>query len=156
MKNFKGIPQIIVIVSMAASLGVVLAKNGEPRGNYNLLVTFIATIIDFGLLAWGGFFNCFKNEKINEIKNNAVIKTVGKMNRENLTKVSKLVDQIDYLTLILQSSKIRLSESRDDGEENCQVFRFSVVISKEIIEPVITEYINKLKIELKELGYEDI
>jgi hypothetical protein len=79
------------------------------------------------------------------------------MNRQKINKINKisgLVDKIDHLGLILQSQNIRLSETRYE-EETCRDFRFSVVIDKEIIESAITEYISKLKAELKELGYED-
>jgi hypothetical protein len=53
-----GTPQIIVICLMAAEVGLVLAKNGEPRtGKYSFITTLIATGLNVWLLHWGGFFS---------------------------------------------------------------------------------------------------
>ena len=52
-----GIPQIILIAWYVLSLGVTLAKHGEPRdGKYNFLTNLIITAIVFLILWWGGFF----------------------------------------------------------------------------------------------------
>jgi len=50
-------PQIIVICLYAFQIGVDLVQHGKPRtGNYNVIITIIATGISVGLLIWGGFF----------------------------------------------------------------------------------------------------
>jgi hypothetical protein len=51
------IPQILIIALYTLSLGIHLAKDGEPRdGTYSFLSAFIATAIAFAILIWGGFF----------------------------------------------------------------------------------------------------
>ena len=53
-----GIPQIIMIIVFGLNLGISIAKNGEPREDtYNFWITLIGTIINVGLLYWGGFFS---------------------------------------------------------------------------------------------------
>lgn len=50
-------PQIIIIVLYALSLGVHMAKHGEPKdGKYNFVSSLITCAIIFGCLWWGGFF----------------------------------------------------------------------------------------------------
>lgn len=52
------IPQIIFIVISCIGLGVEAQRHGQPRtGNYNVNIVVLATIIQFGLLYWGGFFS---------------------------------------------------------------------------------------------------
>lgn len=52
-----GVPQIIIIVLYASSLGMTLAKNGQPKeGEHNFITALIACCIVMGLLWWGGFF----------------------------------------------------------------------------------------------------
>ena len=50
-----GAPQIIYIILIVFSLGVVAAKNGEPS-EHDILSSLISTVIVSGLLYWGGFF----------------------------------------------------------------------------------------------------
>jgi hypothetical protein len=51
------IPQILIIALYTLSLGICLAKDGEPRdGTYNFGSALIATAIIFAILIWGGFF----------------------------------------------------------------------------------------------------
>lgn len=51
-----GIPQIIIIVLMAVSFGITIAKDGEERDPYNWWQAFISIVIMMLLLWWGGFF----------------------------------------------------------------------------------------------------
>jgi hypothetical protein len=52
-----GLPQIIMVTMYLLSVGMAIAKNGEPKeGNYSFVSTAIATVITVGLLYWGGFF----------------------------------------------------------------------------------------------------
>ena len=52
-----GIPQIIMLFLLAMSLGIDLAKNGEPReGEHKAASGLIAVAIQLILLWWGGFF----------------------------------------------------------------------------------------------------
>lgn len=52
-----GIPQVIVIILYAMSLGVMFVKNGEPKeGTYSFWSAFISVVILFGCFWWGGFF----------------------------------------------------------------------------------------------------
>ena len=55
------IPQIIFLVLMAMSLGMNLAKDGEPKKNdtWSFGWSLLANILMFGLLYWGGFFDVF-------------------------------------------------------------------------------------------------
>ncbi len=53
-----GIPQIIMLIMYAMSLGIDLAKHGEPReGKYNAVSGLIGVAIGLALLWWGGFFS---------------------------------------------------------------------------------------------------
>ena len=46
-------PQIIMI----ALLGMGLGMHGEPReGTYSFPIQLVSTLIEIGLLIWGGFF----------------------------------------------------------------------------------------------------
>ena len=49
-------PQIAWIALVAASLGIGLAKHGEPRGDYNFFTVLISAVIETAILIWGGFF----------------------------------------------------------------------------------------------------
>lgn len=52
------LPQIIYVAINLAGFGIILARHGEPReDNYNAGSAFVALLIEFGLLWWGGFFN---------------------------------------------------------------------------------------------------
>lgn len=52
-----GIWQIVYVGMMLVSLGINLAKDGEPRDDYYSFGTsFIACVIQIGLLWAGGFF----------------------------------------------------------------------------------------------------
>ena len=52
-----GTPQIIFIVLLGLNLGVGLAQHGTPKtGNNSFMSAFLGTIIQVGLLYWGGFF----------------------------------------------------------------------------------------------------
>ena len=51
------IPQILMIALYMLSLGIYLAKDGEPKGGtYSFWTAFVATAIIFAILIWGGFF----------------------------------------------------------------------------------------------------
>ena len=51
------LPQILLIALYATSLGVHIAKHGEPKeGTYKLWPALTSCAIIFGLLIWGGFF----------------------------------------------------------------------------------------------------
>lgn len=51
------IPQIIMITLGAINLGIALGKHGEYRTRaHNFWETLISTVIEFAILAWGGFF----------------------------------------------------------------------------------------------------
>lgn len=53
-----GAPQIIWICAVAFSLGVEIAKHGEPKtGKHDGFVQLIGTILGGYLLYWGGFFS---------------------------------------------------------------------------------------------------
>lgn len=52
-----GAPQIIVLVIYIISLGIHMAKHGEPQNTkYNFWVGLFSTAINIALLWWGGFF----------------------------------------------------------------------------------------------------
>jgi hypothetical protein len=52
-----GVPQIILCALYTLSLGIHLAKNGEPRtGNYGFFSSLFTVAVVIGLLIWGGFF----------------------------------------------------------------------------------------------------
>ena len=50
-----GIPQIIMIVWITVLCTVALIKHGETT-EISFPATFIATLIEIGILYWGGFF----------------------------------------------------------------------------------------------------
>lgn len=50
------VPQAIIIILYAMSLGLSLAKHGESKGEYNFWHTLVSAIIEFLILKWGGFF----------------------------------------------------------------------------------------------------
>lgn len=50
--------QIAMAILLAMSLGIDLAKHGEPKtGGYNFWIGLIGLIIYIGILAWGGFWS---------------------------------------------------------------------------------------------------
>lgn len=52
-----GIPQIIIVVMYILSLGVSLANHGEVKTSKTSFgSSLLGTIINLGLLYWGGFF----------------------------------------------------------------------------------------------------
>lgn len=51
-----GWPQITYLVLMALSLGVHLAKHGQPAPQYNILRSLLAISIVLTVLTFGGFF----------------------------------------------------------------------------------------------------
>lgn len=52
-----GICQIIITALYILSLGMHLAKHGEPKtGNYSFWVAFVSCTIEFMLLYFGGFY----------------------------------------------------------------------------------------------------
>jgi len=51
-----GWPQGIWLAITFAGLGVVLAKDGEPKGNYSFGLTLACSIVNIAVLYWGGFF----------------------------------------------------------------------------------------------------
>jgi hypothetical protein len=52
-----GIPQLIFLALIVLNLGIVMAKNGQPRsGKHSFVANLIADGLLLGLLYWGGFF----------------------------------------------------------------------------------------------------
>lgn len=52
-----GIPQIIMVVMMAMSVGLYLGKHGQQKKEkYNVWVAILTAAIEFALLWWGGFW----------------------------------------------------------------------------------------------------
>ena len=52
-----GTPQLIMILLLAWNLCIHITKHGEDRtGSYNAFHCLIATVIQVGILIWGGFF----------------------------------------------------------------------------------------------------
>ena len=50
-------PQIIMIIIMTMNVSINLIKHGEPKDDvYSFPIALISTIINVGLLIWGGFF----------------------------------------------------------------------------------------------------
>lgn len=50
-------PQIIMIAIYAVSVGISIAKHGEPKtGEYHGPGAFIGAAIGIAILWWGGFF----------------------------------------------------------------------------------------------------
>ena len=50
-------PQVITLCLYGASLGLSLAKHGKPReGTESFWISLFATVMQLGLLWWGGFF----------------------------------------------------------------------------------------------------
>ena len=56
MENRMHAPQITWLCMIALSLGIGLAKHGEPRPNYSFFSILISAAIETGILIWGGFF----------------------------------------------------------------------------------------------------
>lgn len=53
-----GICQILMLAIFFMSLGISIAKHGEPRrGYHNFWIEFIAWAIQLSLLYFGGFFS---------------------------------------------------------------------------------------------------
>lgn len=50
-------PQLIVLLMSAMAWGIVLVKNGESQGEYNIFNHTLGLAIQLGLLYWGGFFS---------------------------------------------------------------------------------------------------
>lgn len=52
-----GAPQIVWIALATMSLGVSLAKDGEPQKPHSFVRTAIGATLAAGILYWGGFFS---------------------------------------------------------------------------------------------------
>lgn len=51
-------PQILYLLLSGAALVIAWEDHGKPReGTYNAVPAFVATLISWALLWWGGFFN---------------------------------------------------------------------------------------------------
>lgn len=54
------IPQLIVLGIGILSLGLHMGKDGQSTNQkYNWITKIITMIISWGVLYWGGFFDCF-------------------------------------------------------------------------------------------------
>ena len=51
-----GLPQIILLVLIASSWGIAMAKDGEKRDDWSAIWGTISALILGGLLWWGGFW----------------------------------------------------------------------------------------------------
>lgn len=52
-----GTIQMVYLAIMLLNLGIHLAKHGEPRNeNYNFWMCLIASVIEYAILKYGGFF----------------------------------------------------------------------------------------------------
>jgi hypothetical protein len=51
------IPQALVLALFCLSLGIVIAKHGQPHPNYNAGPAFLSVLMTLALLWWGGFFH---------------------------------------------------------------------------------------------------
>jgi hypothetical protein len=49
--------QLVYLSLTVLSLGISIAKHGEPRTPHNCLVEIIGITISLSLLYWGGFFD---------------------------------------------------------------------------------------------------
>jgi soluble lytic murein transglycosylase-like protein len=64
-----GVPQYILIFSCALSLGVALAKHGEPRkGSHDFFFSLLSELVLFSILFAGGFFSNANAQVPNEAK----------------------------------------------------------------------------------------
>ncbi|MGL5330362.1 MAG: hypothetical protein ACRDD7_13920 [Peptostreptococcaceae bacterium] len=53
-----GLPQILIIVLYALSLGIHLTNHGKDRKDkYDFWTSMVSAGMVFGLLYWGGFFS---------------------------------------------------------------------------------------------------
>ncbi len=50
-------PQAIIVGLSCISLGITIAKHGEPQGNHSIWTTAIASVGTYALLYYGGFFS---------------------------------------------------------------------------------------------------
>jgi len=53
------LPQLIFIGMSIVGLGLSICDHGKPRSPENALLAFISLLINYILLIWGGFFDCF-------------------------------------------------------------------------------------------------
>ena len=54
------IPQIVMIVLFAMSLGISAATHGKPKdGNNSFFLSLLSVVIQVAILWWGGFFSVF-------------------------------------------------------------------------------------------------
>ena len=52
-----GVPQVIYTLLLGLSLGMGLANDGKPKvGNSQFWIYSVKTVIQLGLLFWGGFY----------------------------------------------------------------------------------------------------
>jgi hypothetical protein len=50
--SFRLVPLIIFAILTFINFGIVLAKHGEPRPNYNIFISLIDMVMSWGLLVW--------------------------------------------------------------------------------------------------------
>ena len=51
------IPSLVYLFLSAMGLGLIMAKHGQPQGEYNIWTSLFAQILVFLLLYWGNFFD---------------------------------------------------------------------------------------------------
>ena len=52
-----GWPQIVMMITIGANVGIALVKNGEEKDErYNFAITVIASLIEVAILRAGGFW----------------------------------------------------------------------------------------------------
>ena len=53
-------PQIIVVMILALNIAIEIKHDGERKiRQYDAVKTILASIVEFALLNWGGFFDCW-------------------------------------------------------------------------------------------------
>jgi uncharacterized membrane protein YhdT len=52
-------PQILYLLLLLYGLCLSAYKDGQPEGEWNFWLTLIGVILDFSILYWGGFWDCF-------------------------------------------------------------------------------------------------
>jgi hypothetical protein len=54
------IPQILMLLLLAFSAGISVTNAGKPNtGTHKVLPDIVGLLLLLGLMAWGGFFDCF-------------------------------------------------------------------------------------------------
>jgi len=77
------------------------------------------------------------------------------MNKEQLDKINELVETLGRYTNMTNNQYFEIESYDIGGQTGNRINKHLYNLPPEVIKPALRNYCDKLKAELKELGYED-